>query len=133
MFRQLLRPGMRERHGSVRRDHMRRRKWGRVCCRCNTGVSSVEESSTLVILQKNAIRNHNMSTSSSPWEVDIDALVADRQVFSEFVYTPVKEAVEELKRRREDKKLGDTISEFLRGDIPSVLAGPFIKAVLFRQ
>ena len=42
-----------------------------------------------------------MSTSSSPWDVDIDALVADRQAFSEFVYTPLREAIKELKRRME--------------------------------
>jgi len=74
-----------------------------------------------------------MSTSSSPWEVDIDVLVADRQAFNSFVYTPLNEAMEELKRRREDKKLGETISELLHGDIPSILEGPSIKAVLFRQ
>ena len=54
-----------------------------------------------------------MSTSSSPWEVDIDALVADRQAFSEFVCTLLRETMAELKRRREDTKLGDTISELL--------------------
>jgi hypothetical protein len=77
-----------------------------------------------------------MSESESPqapWEVDIDTLVADRQAFSEFVYTPVNEAIAELKRRREDKKLGERISEFLCGDVPAVVAGPTIKAVLFRQ
>lgn len=74
-----------------------------------------------------------MSTSSSPWEVDINTLVADRQAFNSFVYTPLSEAMTELKRRREDKKLGETISELLSNDIPPVLAGPSIKAVLFRQ
>ena len=74
-----------------------------------------------------------MSTSSSPWDVDIGARVADRHAFSEFVYTPVREAIEELKRLREDKKLGDTISELLHNDILSILVGPSIKTILFRQ
>jgi hypothetical protein len=37
-----------------------------------------------------------MSESESPqapWEVDIDTLVADRQAFSAFVYTPVGKVI----------------------------------------
>ena len=45
---------------------------------------------TLVIFRKNGIKNRTMSNSSSPWDVDIDALVADRQAFSEFVYMPLE-------------------------------------------
>jgi hypothetical protein len=85
----------------------------------------------LVFSRKNAIRSRNMSTSPSPWDVDIDALVADRQAFSEFVYTPLREAMAELKRRREDSELEKKILELLDNDIPEPFqSGP--RATLLR-
>ncbi|HUD01590.1 MAG TPA: hypothetical protein VMR37_04640 [Rhabdochlamydiaceae bacterium] len=64
--------------------------------------------------------------------INIDELVNDREKFNAFVYTPVEEAVTELKRRREDKALEKKVSELLGGDIPKpFLDGP--RAVLFRQ
>lgn len=69
----------------------------------------------------------------SPWEVDIDTLVADRQAFNSFVYTPLDEALKELKKRRQDVKLAEKIREFLHNDIPSFLKRLPTRAVLFRQ
>lgn len=56
--------------------------------------------------------------SKSPWDVDIDTLVADRQAFSSFVCTPIKEVMEELKKRWRDKKLEKKISELFNSGIP---------------
>ena len=70
--------------------------------------------------------------SKSPWDVDIDALVADRKAFNAFVYTPLDEAILELKQRRADTALTEKVHGLLGGDIPEPFQiGP--RAVLFRQ
>jgi hypothetical protein len=64
--------------------------------------------------------------------IDIERYSSRQQSFSDLVYTPLLEAREELRKRREDRGLTGRISEFLNGDIPApLLEGP--KALLFRQ
>lgn len=52
---------------------------------------------------------------------DIDALIADRKKFAEFLYTSMDEALAELKKRSKDRELDKKVIEFLRGDIPKPL------------
>jgi hypothetical protein len=52
---------------------------------------------------------------------DIDALVSDRRLFNDFVYTPFSEALIELAKRRQDAALLELISDRLDGDIPEPL------------
>lgn len=50
------------------------------------------------------------------------------------MYTPIDEAVAELKRRREDRELNDAVVSFLSDDIPTSLQSEDgLKAVLFRN
>lgn len=61
-----------------------------------------------------------------PWQVDIDALVADRDAFNAFVYTPIEDAMSELERRWVDPRVRGATS------VPNELKNGF-KAVIFRQ
>ena len=64
--------------------------------------------------------------------IDLDKLVADREAFNKFVYTPWEEAVKELKRRWNDKELEKKVCDYLKCVIPEPLSHSF-KLVLFRQ
>lgn len=68
----------------------------------------------------------------TPWDVDIEELISDREKFNRFVYTPVEEAVEELEKRRQDKSLKEKVRSFLDNNIPEPLENE-PKGVLFRQ
>ncbi len=48
----------------------------------------------------------------------IDELTADKAIFNKFVYTPLHDAVNELHRRRTNKRLAGKIKKFLNGDLP---------------
>ncbi len=62
---------------------------------------------------------------------DIDALISDRKKFEDFVYTPVGEAVVELKNRGNDRELAKKISNLVESIPEPLRKKP--KAVLFRQ
>lgn len=67
-----------------------------------------------------------------PMTAQIDELVADREKFSRFVYTPLDEALEELKKRQTDP----TLHEFIQKELPVGAPLPMLtnpKAVMFRQ
>ncbi len=64
--------------------------------------------------------------------IDMEKLVMDKFFFNEFIYTPLPQALVEIRKRRKDKMLEKRVDQFLRGDIPK----PFVngvKAVLDRQ
>lgn len=63
---------------------------------------------------------------------DIDYLLSNRDAFNDLIYTPVMEAVEELKKRWEDIELKDKISDYLNNDVPEPLINGY-GAVFFRQ
>lgn len=63
---------------------------------------------------------------------DVAALMADREKFNSFVYTPVEEAIAELKKRREDSSLLQRTAELLGGNLPDPLRDR-PRGVLFRQ
>ncbi len=69
----------------------------------------------------------------NPEDVDIEALVNDREAFNAFVYTPLEEALAKLEKRAGDKELGGKIEIILEKDIPEILVKGKKKAVLFRQ
>jgi len=64
--------------------------------------------------------------------IDIDQLILNRSKFNNFIYTPAKEAVKELERRRKDPKLNDMVDTLIDHDLPSPLVER-VRAVLFRQ
>jgi hypothetical protein len=67
-----------------------------------------------------------MSVTSDINNVQIDDLVADREAFNEFVYTPISQALKELRERQNNKEIQQP------DDLPDpVKKGA--KAVLFRQ
>lgn len=66
-------------------------------------------------------------------EIDIEKLICNRDEFNSFVYTPLREALNELKNRENDKELSRKIAEILGKDIPEILTTGKKKAVLFRQ
>lgn len=53
--------------------------------------------------------------------MDIERLVSDKDLFNEFVYTPPKEAIVELERRRDNKELLDYVQNSLPAGVPKVL------------
>jgi hypothetical protein len=62
--------------------------------------------------------------------IDIGKLISDREAFNKFVYTPVDEAIKELKRRQGDKELEKKILKSLDNNLPQPLRdGP--RAVFF--
>ncbi len=73
-----------------------------------------------------------MSRNESLENIDIDELMSIRKKFDHFVYTPLDEALEELKKRREDKTLEQKILQALGGSLPDPLKDS-PKALLFRQ
>lgn len=62
----------------------------------------------------------------------INGLVSDRAKFGDFVYTPLDEAVGELKRRRNNKQLQSYVKKTLAAGIPPPLETG-LHAVMFRQ
>ena len=54
---------------------------------------------------------------------DIATLLADRDAFNDFVYTPFSEALTELQKRRSDPQIEKHIIKLLNADIPE----PFLK------
>lgn len=64
---------------------------------------------------------------------DVDAILSSHKAFNDFVYTPVHQAIAELKQRAENKYLDGQIAELLNHDIPPFLESGRPKAVLFRQ
>jgi hypothetical protein len=65
-------------------------------------------------------------------QAKIEELIQDRDKFDKCIYTPLHEAVEELKRRHKDKQLEEAVSQYLDGDIPAPLATG-LKLVIFRH
>jgi hypothetical protein len=51
----------------------------------------------------------------------VDALMSDRKKFDQFVYTPLEEALVELKQRQDNKDLDAYIEENLLGEIPEMM------------
>ena len=70
-----------------------------------------------------------MKTFFTPY---IDALIADRDYFNSFVYTPIEEAVKELERRKGDNSLKEYITTNLPAGIPQNFEGEK-NAILGRQ
>lgn len=64
--------------------------------------------------------------------IDIDSLVADREAFNAFVYTPLKEAISLLKQREHDEELREKINTILPNGLPEILNGQN-SAILFRH
>lgn len=64
--------------------------------------------------------------------IDLGELIEDKKVFSEFVYTPLSEALRESQKRWRDKQLAKKMDGYFGGNIPQPLIDGF-KAVLFRQ
>lgn len=63
---------------------------------------------------------------------NIPDILEDRKLFEELVYTPLDEAIKELRLRENDLGLSKKITEITKGEIPKpLLDGP--AAVLFRQ
>ena len=50
-----------------------------------------------------------------------NAIMSDRKLFNETVYTPLSEALKLLEERQKDPKLMAKIEELLKGDIPEIL------------
>ena len=46
---------------------------------------------------------------------DYDAIMADRNIFNQIVYTPLSEALRLLDERQKDKKLMAKVNELLKG------------------
>ena len=46
-------------------------------------------------------------------DFDIEKLVSNREEFNKIIYTPVGEAVEELKKRWEDKGLEEKVNKYI--------------------
>ncbi len=63
---------------------------------------------------------------------DYNAIMNDRNIFNQIVYTPLSEALRLLDERRKDPVLMAKVEELLKGDIPEILKKKKC-AVLFRQ
>jgi len=61
----------------------------------------------------------------------IEELISDQKKFNDFVYTPINEALKEIKLRQQDKKIDEHIKSSLI-EIPAVFEGK-PKAVMFRN
>lgn len=65
--------------------------------------------------------------------IDIDNLVSDRKAFNAFVYTPLADAIQELKKRAVNKSLHEKIELLVQKDMPFILKKGKPRAVMFRQ
>lgn len=63
---------------------------------------------------------------------DYNKIMSDRNIFNSIVYTPLSEALNIIKERRNDPSLVAKIEELLKGDIPEVLKDN-ICGIQFRQ
>lgn len=63
---------------------------------------------------------------------DIEHLISNRQVFDDFIYTPLDKAVEILNSRIGDKDLEKKVGGIINNDVPAPLS-IHPRAVLFRQ
>ncbi len=73
-----------------------------------------------------------MSLLSTLDGIDLSELILDKKKFDEFVYTPLPEAVVEIRKRWTDKELQKKMNEYFNKVIPKPFIDKF-RAVLFRQ
>lgn len=66
-------------------------------------------------------------------EYDINKLADDRNLFDNFIYTSLNEAVEEIKKRRGVEDLEKKVFELLNGNMPRPLFDGQPRGVLFRS
>lgn len=64
--------------------------------------------------------------------INIDSLVADREAFNAFVYTPLEQAIDSLKEREANEELREKVKSILPNGIPEILEGKK-SAILFRH
>ena len=64
---------------------------------------------------------------------DIEHIIKNREIFHKMIYTPLSEALIELKKRKEDKTLSEKINNILDFNIPEPLRNNLNNAVMFRQ
>ena len=69
---------------------------------------------------------------SHNFEKEIEALVLDKKAFSDFIYTPLDEAIVELQSRQSDVEIKAYINKFLAAGVPEVFSRKRCM-VLFRQ
>lgn len=65
-------------------------------------------------------------------EEKLKGLTRNRELFDEFIYTPITEVIEIAEKRLADDHLKQKVNDFLQNDIPEPLKKG-LKAVLFRQ
>ncbi len=65
-------------------------------------------------------------------EREIEELLSDRKKFDEFIYTPLEEALSEIKNRKDDKNLIQYVNKILPNGVPLIMKDQK-SAVLFRQ
>lgn len=65
--------------------------------------------------------------------IDIEKIIEDREAFNKLVYTPIGEAIREIKNRKRNPDIEKYLLEQISNDIPKELEGEKIKAVIFRQ
>lgn len=63
--------------------------------------------------------------------INFGEMLKDEEMFNNFIYTPLPEAIAELKLRCKQKDIEEKVNEYLLGDVPEPLKHHF-KAVLFR-
>jgi hypothetical protein len=73
-----------------------------------------------------------MESLIPPEQIDLDHTLSNRAVFNGLLYTPWREALEELERRRTDAKLDEYLKELLPRGIPECMRGKKSMA-LFRH
>ncbi len=72
-------------------------------------------------------------TDNTPEQDTYDALMSDRKQFDAFVYTPLEDAIVELRKRRGNTDLISYIKHNIHGDIPNVMQDGGTHLVLFRH
>ncbi len=77
-------------------------------------------------------RVFKMNIEFSLDSLDIKKLVSDKKAFSDFVYTPIEDVVNELTHRWEDISLENRVNAYLNSDIPGPLINGY-KAIIFRH
>jgi hypothetical protein len=73
-----------------------------------------------------------MNAPKFDMNIDVDKLVSNREAFNKFVYTPLNEAMQELKKRQKNEELKNKISRSLNNNLPTSLQNS-PRAILFRQ
>jgi hypothetical protein len=64
---------------------------------------------------------------------DYNAIMADRNIFNQIVYTPLSEALRLLEERQKDKELMAKVKKLLKDEIPEIFEENKKYAVQFRQ